>query len=262
MTLSERELERYARHIVLREIGGPGQLRLRAARVLVIGAGGLGASALLYLAAAGVGRIGIVDDDHVSLSNLQRQVLFGVSDIGQPKAARAAAALGRLNPDVDVVPHVLRLDAASASSLIAGHDLVLDGCDNFVTRHAVNAACVAAGVPLIAAAMSQWEGQISLYHPGGGAPCYACVFPEPPAPGLVPTCAEAGIVGALPGVMGSLMALEAVKHIARAGRGLGRRLLIFDALEATTRTIVVPPRAGCPVCGGAGASQGPAQGLD
>jgi len=262
VSLTASELERYARHIVLREIGGPGQMRINAARVLVIGAGGLGAPALLYLAAAGIGRIGVVDDDAVSLSNLQRQVLYGVGDIGAPKADRAAAALGRLNPHVTVLPHVLRLDAAGASELVAGQDLVLDGCDNFATRYAVNAACVAAGVPLIAAALSQWEGQISLFDPAGGGPCYACVFPEPPAAGLAPSCAEAGIVGALPGVMGSLMALEAVKHIARAGRGLRGRLLILDALDMAVRTIAVPPRPGCAVCGGAGASQGRSQGLD
>jgi molybdopterin-synthase adenylyltransferase len=252
MSLTDTELERYARHIVLREIGGPGQMRLRAARVLVVGAGGLGAPALLYLAAAGVGQIGIVDDDRVSLSNLQRQVLYGVDDIGAPKAERAAAALARLNPHVAVVAHVRRLGADDAAALVAGHDLVLDGCDNFATRYAVNAACVAAGVPLIAAAMSQWEGQISLYDPKRGGPCYACIFPEPPAQGLAPTCAEAGIVGALPGVMGSLMALEAVKHLARAGRSLAGRLLIFDGLDMQARTIAIAPRAECGVCGGAG----------
>lgn len=252
MTLSDAELERYARHIVLREIGGPGQMRLRAARVLVIGAGGLGAPVLLYLAAAGVGRIGIVDDDTVSLSNLQRQVLYGMDDIGASKAGRAAVALGRLNPHVEVVAHVRRLGAEDAAALVAGHDLVLDGCDNFPTRHAVNAACVAADVPLIAAAMSQWEGQISLYDPAGGGPCYACLFPEAPAPGLAPSCAEAGIVGALPGVMGSLMALEAVKHLARAGRSLRGRLLIFDGLDAAVRTIAIAARADCAVCGGVG----------
>jgi molybdopterin/thiamine biosynthesis adenylyltransferase len=250
VTLAPEEIERYARHIVLREIGGPGQQRLRAARVLVVGAGGLGSPALLYLAAAGVGTLGVVDDDRAELSNLQRQVIFGTADIGRPKAEAARDALARLNPHVAVEAHALRLDAGNAEGLVAGRDLVLDGSDNFATRYAVNAACAAAGVPLIAAAMSQWEGQISLWHPAGGAPCYACIFPEPPADGLAPTCAEAGIIGALPGVMGAMMALEAIKQLARAGSGLAGILLIYDGLHAETRRIRVGRRAGCAVCGG------------
>jgi molybdopterin/thiamine biosynthesis adenylyltransferase len=250
VSLGPEEIERYARHIVLREIGGPGQQRLRAARVLVVGAGGLGSPALLYLAAAGVGTLGVVDDDQAELSNLQRQVIFGTADIGRPKAEAARDALARLNPHVAVEAHALRLDAGNAEGLVAGRDLVLDGSDNFATRYAVNAACVAAGVPLIAAAMSQWEGQISLWHPASGAPCYACVFPEPPAEGLAPTCAEAGVIGALPGVMGAMMALEAIKQLARAGSGLAGILLIYDGLHAETRRIRVGRRAGCAVCGG------------
>jgi molybdopterin/thiamine biosynthesis adenylyltransferase len=253
VSFSPEELERYARHIVLHEIGGPGQARLKAARILVVGAGGLGAPALLYLAAAGAGTLGIVDDDRVSLANLQRLVLFATADVGAPKVARAAAALGRLNPHVAVEPHRLRLDAESAARLVPAYDLVLDGSDNFATRYALNAACVAAGRPLIAGAMSQWEGQLSLYHPAGGGPCYRCVFPEPPAPGLVPTCAQAGVVGALPGVIGSLMALEAIKHVARAGTALRGTLLLFDGLNAETRRIRIPARADCPDCHGAGA---------
>ncbi len=253
MSLGPEELERYARHIVLREIGGPGQRRLRAARVLMVGAGGLGCPALLYLAAAGMGTLGIVDDDLVSLSNLQRQILFGVDDVGASKVARAAAALARLNPHVTVEAHGLRLDAGNAAGLVADYDLVLDGTDNFATRYLVNAACVAAGRPLVAAAMSQWEGQISLYDPGRGGPCYECLFPEAPAAGLAPSCAEAGVIGALPGVMGALMAIEAIKLIARAGEGLRGRMLIFDALFAETRRFGIEARAECPVCGGAGA---------
>jgi molybdopterin/thiamine biosynthesis adenylyltransferase len=249
MSLSPEELQRYARHIVLREVGGPGQARLRAARVLVVGAGGLGSPALLYLAAAGVGHLTIVDDDVVGLSNLQRQVLFGTPDIGAPKAERAREALARLNPHVSVETKAVRIDAGNAGGLVAGHDLVLDGCDNFATRYAVNAACVAAGVPLIAAAMSQWEGQISLWHPAGGAPCYACVFPEPPAEGLAPSCAEAGVIGALPGVMGSMMALEAIKHLARAGTGLAGQMFLYDGLHSETRRIRISRRPGCRVCG-------------
>ncbi len=256
MTLAPEELARYARHIVLHEIGGPGQQRLGAARVLVIGAGGLGSPALLYLAAAGVGALGIVDDDLVSLSNLQRQVLYATDEIGQPKTASAARALARLNPHVAVEAYPLRLDASGAARLVPGYDLVLDGSDNFATRYLVNAACVAAGRPLISAAMSQWEGQIALFHPAGGGPCYECLFPEPPAPELVPSCAQAGIIGALPGVMGSMMALEAIKLIARAGTSLRGALLIYDALHAEIRRIGIAPRAGCPVCHGSG-SAGP-----
>ncbi len=252
MSLGPEELERYARHIVLREIGGPGQARLGAARVLVVGAGGLGSPALLYLAAAGVGRIEVVDDDRVSLSNLQRQVLFGTGDIGRPKVEAAAEALGRLNPHVTVVPLAERLGPESAAGLVAGCDLVLDGCDSFETRALVNAACVAAGVPLIAAAIGQWEGQISLYDPARGGPCFACIFPRAPAPGLAPSCAAAGVIGALPGVMGSMMALEAIKQIAGAGTGLRGRMLIYDALGADTRRIRISAREDCAVCGGAG----------
>jgi molybdopterin/thiamine biosynthesis adenylyltransferase len=252
VTLAPEELERYARHIVLREIGGPGQRRLNTARALAIGAGGLGCPALVYLAAAGVGALGIVDDDAVSLSNLQRQVLFATEDVGLPKAERAAAALARLNPHVALEPRNERLDAGNAAAIVAGWDVVLDGSDNFATRYLVNAACVAAGLPLVSAAMSQWEGQISLFDPARGGPCYACVFPEAPAEALAPPCAVAGVVGALPGVMGALMALEAIKAIARAGEGLRGRMLIFDGLCADTRRIAVRARPDCPVCGGRG----------
>jgi molybdopterin/thiamine biosynthesis adenylyltransferase len=243
------EIERYARHIVLREIGGPGQARLRAARVVVIGAGGLGSPALLYLAAAGIGRIAIIDDDVVALSNLQRQILHDTPGIGRPKTESARAALARLNPHVAVESHARRLDPENAEILLAGATIVLDGSDSYATRAAVNAACVRLRLPLVAAAMSQWEGQISLYHPAAGTPCYACIFPEPPAPGLAPPCAEAGIVGALPGVMGSMMALEAIKWITGAGEPLAGRMLIFDALVADSRILRLRRRAGCPVCG-------------
>jgi molybdopterin/thiamine biosynthesis adenylyltransferase len=252
VSLSPEELERYARHIVLRELGGPGQRRLRAARALVVGAGGLGCPALVYLAAAGVGALGIVDDDDVSLSNLQRQTLFATEDVGRPKAERAAAALARLNPHVALAPMRLRLGPAAAAALVPDWDVVLDGTDNFATRYALNAACVAAARPLISAAMSQWEGQISLFDPARGGPCYACVFPEPPAEGLAPSCAVAGVVGALPGVMGSLMALEAIKLVAGAGEGLRGRMLIFDGLYGETRRIALRARPGCAACGGRG----------
>ena len=249
--LSDAELERYARHIVLREIGGQGQKRLRAARVLVVGAGGLGAPALLYLAAAGVGRLTVVDDDAVSLSNLQRQVIHATDRIGQPKTDSARAAIAAVNPHVAVETHAVRLTVDNADALVAGHDVVLDGCDNFATRRLVNAACARAGVALVSAALGQWEGQLAVYHPAAGGPCYACVFPEDPAAGLAPSCAEAGVIGALAGVMGTLQATEAIKLIARAGKPLVGRLLLYDALAAEFRTLTVPRDPGCAVCASA-----------
>jgi molybdopterin/thiamine biosynthesis adenylyltransferase len=225
---------------------------LKSARVLVVGAGGLGSPALLYLAAAGVGRLGIIDDDTVDLSNLQRQVLHGTDELGQPKVDSAARAVARLNPHVEVIPYALRLDGPAAARIVPEFDLVLDGSDNFATRYLVNSACAGAGLPLIAAAMSTWEGQIGFFHPAGGGPCYACVFPERPDPSLIPSCAQAGIIGALPGVMGAMMALEAVKSLTGAGTGLRGALVVFDALHAEFRRFVTRARPGCPVCGGAG----------
>lgn len=247
---SDAELDRYARHLVLREIGGPGQMRLRDARVLVAGAGGLGAPVCLYLAAAGVGRITVADDDAVGLSNLQRQVIFRTDQQGQPKAQAAAAAMAALNPHVAVTALPRRIGADDAD-LIAGHDLVLDGTDSFSARDAINRACVSAGVPLIAGAIAQWEGQVALYDPARGGPCLTCLFPAAPAPGLAPPCAEAGVIGPLPGVVGSLMALEAIKHVTSAGQGLRGRMLIFDGLYGESRMIRTTRRADCPVCGSA-----------
>ena len=249
---TETELNRYARHIILREVGGPGQKALRDARVLVVGAGGLGAPALQYLAAAGVGTIGVIDDDVVENANLQRQVIHLDRNIGMPKVHSASEAMRAQNPFVTVRPYHRRLDTKIAKELFADYDLVLDGTDNFDTRYLVNATAVATGTPLISAALTQWEGQISLYDPTRRAPCYACVFPSAPDPALVPSCAEAGVIGPLPGVIGSMMAVEAVKLIAGAGEGLTGRLLIFDALYAQTRTIAVKPRADCAVCQGKG----------
>jgi len=249
---STTELERYARHIVLHEIGGAGQQRLKKARVLVVGAGGLGSPLLLYLAAAGVGSIAVVDDDTVSLSNLQRQVLHTEDRIGMPKVFSAQKGLAAINPHVEVLPFNSRLTEDNARDLMAGIDLVLDGSDNFTTRYLVNEICVALGLPLISAAISQWEGQISLYHAAKGAPCYACVFPQSPADGLAPNCAEAGVMGALPGVIGSMMAVEAIKFITSAGRGLQGEMLIYDALYGESRKFTVAKRADCKVCGGQG----------
>ncbi len=220
-TFGDGELERYARHIMLREIGGPGQKRLKQAKVLIVGAGGLGSPAIQYLAAAGVGTLGIVDDDVVEASNLQRQAIHGVASLGEPKVFSAARAVAAQNPAVEVRPYNRRLTEEIAADLIAEYDLILDGTDNFATRYLINRVAARAGKPLIAAALTQWEGQISLYDPARGGPCYECVFPVAPDPGLVPTCAEAGVAGPLPGVVGSLMALEAVKVITGAGSRCG-----------------------------------------
>lgn len=247
---SEAELDRYARHIVLREVGGMGQRRLKEARVLVVGAGGLGSPALLYLAAAGVGTIGVIDDDDVSNSNLQRQVVHTDARIGQPKVFSAEAAMKALNPFISVRPYNRRLGDGEAEALFAEYDLILDGSDNFDTRYMVNAAAVAAKKPLISAAITQWEGQISLYDPARGAPCFACIFPDRPADGLAPACAEAGVMGALPGVVGSMMAVEAIKAITGAGEGLRGRMLIYDALYGESRQIALKRSPGCAVCGG------------
>ncbi|SPF77611.1 HesA/MoeB/ThiF family protein [Pseudoprimorskyibacter insulae] len=253
---STEELERYARHIVLRELGGPGQMRLRKSKVLVIGAGGLGAPALQYLAAAGVGTIGVIDDDVVDSGNLQRQVIHRDADIGKPKVFSAEAAMKALNPYVTVRPYQRRLDAESADALFAEYDLILDGTDNFTTRYLANAAAVRHGKPLVSGALSQWEGQLSVFDPAKDGPCYQCVFPEAPAPGLAPSCAEAGVLGPLPGVVGAMMAVEAVKILAQAGQPLRGEMLIYDALWGETRKITLKKRADCPVCGNALATDG------
>jgi molybdopterin-synthase adenylyltransferase len=235
MSLLPEEVERYARHLVLRDVGGPGQAKLKAARVLVVGAGGLGTPLLQYLAAAGMGTIGIVDDDAVSLSNLQRQVIHATADVGRPKIDSAAAAVQRLNPHVAVEAHATRLTAANARDLIDGYDLVADGSDNFETRYTVSDACFHAKKPLVTAALGQFDGSLTTLRahetgPDGELnPTYRCLFPSPPPAGTVPTCAEAGVLGALAGVMGSLMALEVIREIVGFGEGLVGRLLMVDA---------------------------------
>ena len=254
-TFSEAELNRYARHIVLREIGGPGQKALKQAKVLVVGAGGLGSPALLYLGAAGVGTIGVIDDDVVDSSNLQRQVIHTDDRSGIAKVFSAQMAIKAQNPFVVVKPYNRRLSAEIADELVADYDLVLDGTDNFDTRYLINKSCVLNAKPLISGALTQWEGQLSVFDPGQGAPCYQCVFPQAPAAELAPACAEAGVVGPLPGVIGTMMAMEAIKLITGAGAALRGEMLIYDGLWGETRKITVTRRKDCPVCAGAGGGE-------
>ena len=241
--LTADELERYARHIVLHEVGGPGQAALQRARVLVVGAGGLGAPALLYLAAAGVGTLGIVDDDVVALSNLQRQVIHATPDLGRPKVESAADAIGRINPHVAVERHGVRLTGENAVELISRYDLVADGSDNFATRYLVADACYFAKKPLVTAAVGIFDATLTTIRAhergadGRPNPTYRCLFPEPPPPGTVPACAEAGILGAFTGMVGSLMALEAIREIVGFGEGLVGRLLMIDARALRFETL-------------------------
>jgi adenylyltransferase/sulfurtransferase len=251
MALSDDELERYARHIVLREVGGAGQAKIRASRVLVVGAGGLGSPLILYLAAAGVGTLGIVDDDRVSLSNLQRQIAHRTRDVGRAKTDSAADAVAAINPGTRIEPHSFRLTAENALDLIARYDLVADGSDNFATRFLVNDACYLAGRTLVSAAVTEFDGQLATYkaHEAGGFPCYRCLFPEPPPPGSAPSCSETGILGAAAGVMGTLQALEVLKEILGLGESLAGRLLIYEALSTRFRTVRVKPDPACRLCG-------------
>lgn len=244
MPFSDDEIERYARHLVLAEVGGPGQQRLRAARVGLIGLGGVGAPAALYLAAAGLGTLRLIDDDTVALSNLQRQIAFSTADVGRAKVEAGAAALSALNPHVRIEPVAERLVTANAASLIAGCDVIIDGTDDFQTRLAVNAACVAARIPLVSGALGRWSGQIGVF---AGRPCYRCLVPTIP-PGAE-TCARVGVIGALAGVVGSMAALETIKLLAGAGETLAGRLLIYEGLAGTARTVAVAADPDCPVCG-------------
>ena len=237
-------MDRYARHLVLREIGGPGQQKLRAAKVLIVGVGGLGSPAALYLAAAGLGVLGLVDPDTVALSNLQRQVLFATEDVGRLKVDAAAERLGALNPRVQIEAHALALTSANAEKVVAGYDLVLDGTDDFATRFAVNAACVAAQIPLVSGAIGRWTGQVGVFE---AKPCYRCLVPETPPD--AETCAAVGVVGALAGVIGAMMAMEAIKLVTGAGEALTGRLMLYDALAAEIRTVRVTADPDCPVCG-------------
>ncbi len=251
LNFSDDEVQRYARHILLREVGGVGQARLKAARVLIVGAGGLGSPLALYLAAAGIGTIGIVDPDLLELSNLQRQVAHGTARLGQPKVASAAEAMRDINPEVTVQAHQLRLDAGNVAALIADYDLVCDGTDNFETRFLLADACVAGRRTLISAAVLRFEGQISTFKPhlDPDGPCYRCLYAAPPPAGTVPGCSEAGVLGAVTGVMGTLQATEVLKEIIGIGESLSGWLLVWDALAASFRKLRLRKDPACPTCG-------------
>ena len=249
LNLSEDEIQRYSRHILLRELGGTGQARLKAARVLVVGAGGLGSPLALYLAAAGVGTIGLVDADVVELSNLQRQIMHGVATLGRAKTASGAEALARINPLVEVVQHQTRLDASNVAELVGDYDIICDGTDNFTTRFLLADACAAARKTLVSAAVLRFEGQLSTFKPHEGGPCYRCLYPEPPPEGLVPACSEAGVLGAVTGVMGTLQATEVIKEITGIGQSMSGWLLVWNALDAEFRKIKLKKDPACAVCG-------------
>jgi molybdopterin/thiamine biosynthesis adenylyltransferase/rhodanese-related sulfurtransferase len=245
--LDPSEAVRYGRHLVLPEVGLEGQLRLRAASVLIVGAGGLGSPLALYLAAAGVGRIGLVDFDRVDLSNLQRQILYGTSDVGQTKLTAASKRLEEINPHVHLQCHELRLSAANAAEILAAYDVIVDGTDNFPTRYLVNDACVLSGKPNVYGSIFRFEGQVSVFSADRG-PCYRCLFPEPPPPGLVPSCAEGGVLGVLPGTIGTLQATEALKLILGIGETLNGRLLLFNALDMSFDFVNLRKNPNCKIC--------------
>lgn len=251
MHFGERQIERYARHLILDEVGGAGQAKLLASKVLVVGAGGLGSPLLLYLAAAGVGTIGIIDDDAVSLSNLQRQIIHTEAGLGRAKTDSAVEAIAALNPDVSVIAHTERLTVDNAMNIISDYDLVADGSDNFATRFLINDACYLAKRTLVSGAILRFDGQVATFkaHLGDGHPCYRCLHPEPPPPDLIPSCAEGGVLGAIAGTVGSLQATEALKELMGIGDSLSGKLLIYDALGTTFRSVRVKPDPGCPLCG-------------
>ncbi|MDB3952879.1 molybdopterin-synthase adenylyltransferase MoeB [Alphaproteobacteria bacterium] len=252
MTLDTEQKTRYARHIALEEVGEEGQAALLNARVLVVGAGGLGSPVLLYLAAGGVGTLGIVDFDTVDLSNLQRQIVHGEETIGEPKVKSAAERLADLNPDIIIETHRTRFAPENARDLVGQYDLIVDGSDNFTTRYLLNDACYFAGKPLVAAALLRFEGQLSTFKPyltGENHPCYRCLFPSPPAPGFVPRCEQAGIFGAVAGVMGTLQATETIKEILGLGESLSGKLVLYDGLSARFISLTVKRDPDCPLCG-------------
>lgn len=249
LDFSEDEIRRYSRHILLAEVGGIGQAKLKAARVLVIGAGGLGSPLMLYLAAAGVGTLGVVDDDRLEISNLQRQVAHTTDRIGSLKAESAALAARAINPEVQVETHATRLSPDNALDLIGRYDLVCDGTDNFASRFLIADACALAKRTLVSAAVLRFEGQLSVFKPHEGGPCYRCLYPEPPPPGVVPSCSEAGVLGAVTGVMGTLQATEVLKEVLGIGDTLSGRLLVWDALATRFRTVKLRPDPHCALCG-------------
>ena len=249
MAFSEDQIQRYARHILLPEVGGKGQAALLDSRVLVIGAGGLGSPLLMYLAAAGVGTIGVVDDDVVDLSNLQRQIVHTTASVGTAKVESAARTLAAINPGVRVETHQMRITAENAATMIAGYDLVADGSDNFATRFLVNDACFFAARTLVSAAILRFDGQLATFKPHQGGPCYRCLYPAPPPPGQIPSCAEAGVLGAICGTLGAWQATEVIKELLEIGEGLAGALMIVDALRADVRRIKLNPDPGCPLCG-------------
>lgn len=251
MDFSEDQIQRYSRHILLPEVGGAGQAKLMGARVLIVGAGGLGAPMLLYLAAAGVGTIGVIDDDTVDLSNLQRQVIHTTGSVGRAKVDSAVEAVAALNPEVRIETHRTRLDAGNVMQILAGYDVVADGTDNFATRFLLNDACYLAGKTLVSAALLRFDGQLSTFkaHLGDPHPCYRCIFREPPPPGMVPSCSEAGVFGAVAGAVGTLQATEVLKELLGIGDSLSGSLLMYDALSTTFRKVKVKRDAECPLCG-------------
>lgn len=249
MEFTDTQIQRYSRHIILSEVGGKGQKKLSRAKVLVIGAGGLGSPASLYLAAAGIGTIGLVDGDVVDLSNLQRQILHSTATVGTPKVESGRKTLAALNPDITIKTYPLNVDADNILSLVSDYDIVLDGSDNFATRFLVNDACFFAKKTLVSASMFRFEGQLTTIKPHAGYPCYRCLYPEPPPAGLVPNCQEAGVLGVLAGTMGILQASEAIKEILGIGETLADRLLIYDALEMKFRKVGRPKDPACRLCG-------------
>jgi adenylyltransferase/sulfurtransferase len=251
IALTREEMARYSRHLILPEVNVDGQRRIKAARVLCIGAGGLGSPAALYLTAAGIGTLGLVDADRVDASNLQRQILYGTDDVGKPKLEKARARLLEINPNIEIVRHDARLTSENATEIIAAYDLVIDGSDNFPTRYLSNDVCVFAGKANIYGSVFRFEGQASVFAPHLGGPCYRCLFPEPPPPGAAPSCAEAGVLGVLPGIIGLIQATEALKLILGAGETLAGRLLHFDALKMKFREFNLRRDPACPVCGDA-----------
>jgi molybdopterin/thiamine biosynthesis adenylyltransferase/rhodanese-related sulfurtransferase len=249
VALTRDDLARYSRHLILPEVSADGQRRIKAARVLCIGAGGLGSPAALYLAAAGVGTLGLVDEDRVDASNLQRQILHGTADVGKPKLESARTRLSAINPGIEIVSHDARFTSENAAAIVAGYDVVIDGSDNFPTRYLSNDVCVFARKPNIYGSVFRFEGQASVFAPHLGGPCYRCLFPEPPPPGAAPSCAEAGVLGILPGIIGLIQATEALKLIIGAGETLAGRLLHFDALKMKFREFALRRDPECPVCG-------------